>query len=1007
MYSLIANTGIHIASVTIEIKTKDKFSRFFMESFDPTNGEWTLELLHEIQTEEDVYYYRKKELFNKGYLAPTVGEYSVQDLNDDGIKPVMVGEDMQNDDAGEVFKFGFNDRNNCLSSYENRWLPLPYFIRNDASRFKFGPVNWSRFKLVPVGEGKDGTKRYNVLLAFDTRTSNERDKYNECPVFSNQYETELHFDVCQQEFYLMDFCSPREEWKYIDTYLRQLAHPGVYSPGGIKSARKLSYVATYFLLVDYIAENHLFPSVTLYSDKGVMTKDVDMAIDIGNSRTTALLVEDNSDFNQISQLQLIDYTSINSEDACIKMYQEPFDMRLALRKVLFGGFGIGDSRQFVYPSITRLGKEANDLIHIASDTDCMNEGISTLSSPKRYLWDGRKSNEEWKFITLTGEKDDHILRLEGITEYVKSDGSLALDGTGGQTYHYSRRSMMMFAFLELLVQAETQINSDKYRIDRGDKDKPRRIRRIVVTCPTTMSKLEREALVKCASDAVKLKDKFYGTASKVEIIPAAPSFKDTDSHWYYDEATCSQLVYMYGEVGYKYKGSCQEFFNLYGKKVPGKEQSELTVGSLDIGGGTTDLMICRYSYKKDAVTTIQPSPLFYDSYYFAGDDMLYEMIRNLMFSPSSSAFRRNMESMTESAYKQKLRDFLGPNHAGQTVGERRLRCDFNLQYSIPLMYRYLELLSQGSNDCNIRYADVFDSNEPNTWVKEGFRNFFGFPIEGLVWDFKSKEVSEIIRKSFEPLLKIIATIMYSYECDIILLSGRPASLAPIRNIFLKYYPVSPNRLILLNNYYVGHWYPFANNTGYISNAKTIVAMGALIGYYATSLGNLPGFAIDKSILDSSLKSVVNYVESKRENLPIEYLITPENNSGELQVNSMPTRLSVRQLGLDSYPPRTLYVIDFNDYQIREQIKAKALKEGNSVTDQQVLAQLKEIKNNLRQRLPFTLTVEQDIDNKEKLSIESVTDKNGDDLKNNIVEINIQSLGMDNMYWLDTGAFEIL
>ena len=101
-YSLIANTGIHITSVSIEIKTKDKFSRYFMECFDPTNGEWTLELLHEIPSEEEVYYYRKKELFTGGFLARTVGEYSVQTLYDEGIKPVMIGDDMQDGYTGEV-----------------------------------------------------------------------------------------------------------------------------------------------------------------------------------------------------------------------------------------------------------------------------------------------------------------------------------------------------------------------------------------------------------------------------------------------------------------------------------------------------------------------------------------------------------------------------------------------------------------------------------------------------------------------------------------------------------------------------------------------------------------------------------------------------------------------------------------------------------------------------------------------------------------------------------------
>ena len=36
----------------------------------------------------------------------------------------------------------------------------------------------------------------------------------------------------------------------------------------------------------------------------------------------------------------------------------------------------------------------------------------------------------------------------------------------------------------------------------------------------------------------------------------------------------------------------------------------------------------------------------------------------------------------------------------------------------------------------------------------------------------------------------------------------------------------------------------------------------------------------------------------------------------------------------------------------------------------------------------------------------VTDKNGNDLADSMIEINIQSLGADERYWLDTGAFEI-
>jgi len=66
---------------------------------------------------------------------------------------------------------------------------------------------------------------------------------------------------------------------------------------------------------------------------------------------------------------------------------------------------------------------------------------------------------------------------------------------------------MTLSFLEMLSQAHVQINSAKHRSIKeglGHPEKPRKIKRIIVTCPTAMSKIEREALVRCAQDAVKI-----------------------------------------------------------------------------------------------------------------------------------------------------------------------------------------------------------------------------------------------------------------------------------------------------------------------------------------------------------------------------------------------------------------------------------------------------------------------------------------------------------------------
>lgn len=92
----------------------------------------------------------------------------------------------------------------------------------------------------------------------------------------------------------MDYCSEgTEECSYVNEYLRRLVHPEARSVSKIKGEKhKMSYIATYFLLMNYLSRKDLMPVLKLYKDESVVVKDVDMFIDIGNSRTTALLVED-------------------------------------------------------------------------------------------------------------------------------------------------------------------------------------------------------------------------------------------------------------------------------------------------------------------------------------------------------------------------------------------------------------------------------------------------------------------------------------------------------------------------------------------------------------------------------------------------------------------------------------------------------------------------------------------------------------------------------------------
>lgn len=1020
-HTLIANSGIQLIPFSLSISSQEKFKMWYHEWYDTKGGVWRLDSVYELRTEDGFFYYNKLKLYNGGYLNDSTVEINVNDLKSDGILPLRIDDLNCHDVKGEVFNLSFFDKNMKLSCFENVWLPIPYFFKRTEKRFKFGPLNWSRFKLIPKGEA-NGHKNYDVILAFDTRTLSESGEYDECPVFPDQFRREMDFSLCSNEFYLMDFCTSGKQWSYIDEYLLHLVHPEVQRASQIRGAnvRRMAYVASYTFLINYFIQKDIFPKVKMYKDTDVEEKNVDLVIDIGNSRTTALLIEDNTNFNQVRHLKLIDYTNLTKEyegSISINKYDDPFDMRLAFRKVNFGDFGIKDSKQFVYPSLVRLGNEANTLIHHTTNCENEVESLSTYSSPKRYLWDSRPSKDEWKFLILEGEKDDHILYLHGISNQLKSDGSLDKNGEGGSSFHYSRRSLMTFSFLEMLSQAKVQINGEDHRSNStgfGKPSLPRKIQRIIVTCPTAMSKVERDALVSCAKDAVVLLENFencnplvnINDGSSVEVIPSNKSIYLDDGKWYYDEATCSQLVYMYGEIAHKFKGNCSEFFDLYGKVEGEDEQSSITVGTLDIGAGTSDLMISKYTYEKGDINTITPDPKFYDSYYFAGDDMLYALIKNIMFLDEDSAFRKELSGLSTKDFRQKLKNFFGKDYNGQTVSDRILRHDFNLQYSVPLMYYFLELLRQNSKDCVVKYTDVFEDSPPNEVVIREFKKRLNIDVTTLNWHFKRETISDVVRKEFEPLYKKIATIMYSYVCDVVLLSGRPASLPVIRDLFLKYYPVSPNRLLVLNDFYVGDWYPFSENTGYIKNAKTIVAMGAVLGHYASELSNLNNFVINMDLIKRNLKSIVNFVEASREGEQIDYFITPDKDRGDLVLKYIPETLKIRQIGLDSYPCRALYSIDFNRFKLAERIRKKAfLSEDNSLTEVQVMRLVNKAIEEMKRQMPFKITLERDLEDKENLSIVCITDKDGNNVMDGNIEIHIQSLGVDDKYWLDSGAFD--
>jgi hypothetical protein len=1029
--NLIANTGIQLFTVPLEINLNDNFKMYFHEWFDVSDEQLKLEIAHNFT--EDEIWVSKKDIYNLLGLGLTDGKvgrieegvfkpYKWEDIKSDfiseGNNPITPMET----DSGESDCFQITLSRCRWEQFENQWLPFPFFTLGSNGKTEFAPTNWCRCKLVP--ESSNGNiKKYNILLAFDTRTKYESEDFEEqdlmeTPVFASNYDRSKDFALCNNEFSLVDFCSKVPyNCDWVDEYILKLFHD-VKSVDELNIKKpKLNYLAQFIFVIKYIQQLNLLPNITLFSDKNVAFGDVDLIVDMGNSRTCAVLF-DNHDFTRVEPLGLHNLSN-PIENGEINFYNKPFDMRLAFRDANFGVETLKGSKQFVFPSLVRLGIEANELIHKAINLNTGVEKITTFSSPKRYLWDNKPQQMDWEFLKLKGETNkNNLVQIKGISEQLNSDGSLNTTGEGVIDKFYSRKALMTFSFLEILAQAKMQINSYEFRHKWGEENKPRRIGRIIVTCPTAMSRIEQIALRKCAEDSAIILERFYAGTSSIEVdekdlrnsIQVVPSFKslsndDERKEWIYDEATCSQFVFLYAELTQRYKNNCKEYFDFYGKVRPdlvNYNKKSITIGSVDIGAGTTDIMIAAYKYDDSGQCTLTPSPLFWESFYIAGDDLLKNLIRRLVIEGEHAVIPNQLRKSNQTDIAKLILDYFGKDNARQSVTDRQIRSEFNLQVSIPVVTHYLELLRDNKVEkATLNFNDIFSDNRPTERVMEHFSKHFGFSITDLQWHYNKETISKIVESTFDTLVGKISTVLSYYGCDIVLLTGRPTSLKPLSDLFFKYYAVSPNRLITLNNYRIGTWYPFHDGKGYFNDSKSIVAIGAMIGNYAATRGSLNGFSLDLSELIKEMKPTTEYF-AKSEN--DSSFITPEINNAIIEVSQLPLRFWTRQLDSIKYPTRPFYLLDFNEDKIKEKIKDKL--SLNSADKKQINdATVSEIEK-LRILSPFKVRIVRESYNedKESLKIESVEDRNQNELPVSYFSLQVQSMSECENYWMDSGEF---
>ena len=968
---LISDSGVQF--VNIDINIHEDFNRknkiFYIEEFHVEKEIFWFDQV--IKNKSDDIWISKSELQVKGLIDENEDfnvDYNMNDV-------VSIDEEIiiQNPNINKVLK-----------SFVGKWIPIPFFKNNNINQDIFGPTDWVR---VMISLTEDN--QYKCTFCIDT-TVTENEHENTTP-FSSTNINDNVFSISENTDVILAFLDDRKGCEWVLEYLQN-----EFSFDTTESS--LVHIAAYQLLIKLLLSQDELFNIQLLPQKH-NSVSVDMVIDVGNSTTCALLFEDSGEdifsFNNVKKLEIQDLTKPYMS------YDDAFSSHLVFSKVKFND-GISDNDKFKWPSIVRFGEEAKRIINNSNiELSLDRDTVSYSSSPKRYLWDGSTSEKNWEFLNENTKTPEPVW-LDGVTNYLQLDGSILKnkDDVMGSSPRYSRKSLMTFLFLEIYINAFKQINSIKFRTEHGKVEDSRVLRNIVITCPTSMVMQEQINLRQASENALEILEKNGYNTSLTNIFPSIKELKrplsdiEERKDWIYDEATCAQLVYIYGMISKKYSNNPLKLFNTLGKNNNDKEK-KLVIASVDIGGGTTDLMIASYNYTNDnSVVEITPKPLFWETFDLAGDDLLKELIQQIIIEGNDEKGSGIIEShlknqIKDEKYSGKLNGFFGEDSNNIGHKGKVMRTNFLNQISITIMSKYLNNANKGNQ--SLTYSDIFKNNEPCKDLLDYFESHFGFNFKDLVWDINSEIIYKISVSVFDKLINQISKVIKSYNADILVLSGRTFQLNSLQTLFEIYQPVLPNRMINMNNYWIGKWFPFADDKGFVKDQKSVLSVGSLIALLSDKYNKMGSFRMNTKHLKKDLISNANYIGRIESNIIHKTSLTEKEEESEIIVTELPFRIGFKKLLSKNYPSRNLFTLDFNKDAMYDMLG------DQKKVDDKIFK--------IRESMPLKIEINRELEVcKEKLTLVEINDNEENSLNKKYFKFQLNTLKDIDSYWLDEGEF---
>ncbi len=955
----------------------------------------------------------------------------------------------------------------ALQPFMGRWVPMPFFAvlpgrtAEGWPKLDRGPSNWARAKLMAADRAAQGSEKlatHRLVLAFDTQLVEGTD--------ATAYEGPRRQDALNEREFVMatrfddlgwffsdervaegqggDIVSDYQEW--LLSWLRECFHDLKRRQRPNRAFRDEDLEHRFEHIARYISFLHIVERMvdvgpvklidTVSEDPFAKPVAVDLVLDIGNSRSCGILIEsfagqDHVDLGNSMVLQLRDLSIPD------RTYSEPFESHVELAQADFGPERLsrrsGRLKAFLWPSLVRIGPEAARFREEAEGT----EKTSGMSSPKRYLWDVAPIPQPWSFQPRDYEDPDvppliqrtvarHMNPRGDVLAEVERDKGLykslvssraEIGDLGGMLSQltFSRSSFFTLMTAEILVQALSMINGYQVRQTRAFTDAPRRLNRLILTLPSAMPVREQRIMRSRVHAALTLVWELMGWNTAQSTILAKP---ELIVRW--DEASCVQFVYIYTEIVRKFGGDVVGFFDLAGRRRPFAEagrqpespapQPSLRVASVDIGGGTTALMIT--TYYEERGRAIVPVQTFRESFRIAGDDVLKAVIEQAVLP----GLERHLAACGVSAPRDFLANRFGGNRANMSEQDKHLRQQFVLGVLQPLGIDLLrafesadradeeqvESLTIGTLIERGRYAGAspriegYVAAEANQLANHAAGTAFALRDVSIDYDFR--RIRAAVTGVLDEIFSNIAEVLGHFDCDVVLLAGRPSRLPATVDLMVDKLAVAPDRIIPMHEYRVGAWYPFKTRDNVrISDPKTATVVGGMLCALAErQIVNLTVFTDRLSLRSTALH--LGVMERSGKILPDNVLFSGDGREvreaeAEL-VYHAPLRIGYRQLPHRRWTATPLYKLSLG-----------ATAQGRAGL-----------------KLPITVTLQReapdedvdfaDIDRfhegearKEELRVVDAQDRDGLTVTK-LMTLSLDTLAADDGYWLDTGILTI-